>query len=750
MTNPIEQAIDRYNAVLAQPSGRMWAPVCLRQIEDAVDSKYGAGTWKRDIAPELTAEIVSGNRLDPATLLARLKESGPKPNVESGPTPSPSPASTAAASGLQSGPPSGDRKWLQGNAVLPQLDPSDNDALNKLDASIEALNQAWFVVDPAQAWFPDGARFPGTGSNLSTLGGTYDLAKSLIPQWRIAIDALLKTFEGSGEYLIEQQLTKIRDSITTLAGDAEASKDLHNAIARYGIAANDSFQQLRGEELAKRKDIADTAKELARSQMNLHLPHGIVVTDDAVDKADVTSYSSRGEFATIAPLPSSLSKAEEVARQGAAIAALGKQITTPAAVAQEVVNGNATETGAGNGTRLAAAPAGRAGAPAAAPGGRPGAPSPAGASKSASSDLSKLLSSLGTGGLGQQLPAAMAPAQQAAQQAAQPLAQAAQQAGKVPEELLKSLKGESPANQRHAGPDTPAARAADKDRTAATTATFAPPGPAAPKAVGTPGSDARPHQLDATGKPVDKEHTGKVDKDAVPLSKRSIKPFDLTVPANGHNVQVRSVPDPRLGEMMLNLADATAEKPCSVLDAAKASGMDLTSLGDPIDPADVQVGDAVIGAYQSGMYIGEGLVVTSTGLIEDLAEVLGDHGFISEVPLPDLPEDAPAVPEDKGAGPAADHAHTEAPATQNPPPAEQAARDVTSLPPNPPPAVPITPPPSAGPSAVPPQGPPAPLPAATAPPEQTPPPPPAPAGAPESTPAGPVPQQVTYQGHALG
>lgn len=141
---------------------------------------------------------------------------------------------------------------------------------------------------------------------------------------------------------------------------------------------------------------------------------------------------------------------------------------------------------------------------------------------------------------------------------------------------------------------------------------------------------------------------------------------------------MKNIPDPRLGEMMLNMADATADKPCSVIDAAKASGMDLTSLGDPIDPEDVQVGNAVIGAYQSGMYLGEGLVMTSTGLIENLAEVLGDNGFISEIPLPDLPDDAP-LPSANGEAP---------PANPAPAPSDSAARDVTPLPPNPAPAVP--------------------------------------------------------------
>ncbi|SKR46499.1 hypothetical protein [Mycobacteroides abscessus] len=740
MTDPIEQAIDRYNAVLTQPTGRLWAPVCLRQIEDAVDAKYGAGTWKRDLAPELSSELVAGKRLDPATLVARLKDAGSHTDGTSPDSGSPAPAGTTPAiSTLLSGPPDGERKWLQGNAVLPALDPSDNTALNALDAGIEALNQSWFVVDPAQAWFPDGARFPGSGTNISSLNATYDLAKNLIPQWRIAIDTLLKAFEGSGEQLIEQQLVKIRASLTTLATDAESSSDLHNQIARYGIAANDSFQQLRGEELAKRKDIADTAREVARAKMNASLPQGIHVTDEAVDKADVTAYNSRGEFVKIAPVATTLSKTDEVTRHGAAIAAIAKQITVPATVAPELIS--AGVTGADNGTAHVTTQAGRPGTSVAAPGGRPGASTPAGAGKGATSDLSKLLSALGTGGLGQQLPGAIAPAQQAAQPLNQAAQQAAQQAGKVPEELLKSLKSAAPDNQRHTGLDTAAAKAAGKDRSAATTATFSPPGQATPKSVGMPGSDARPHQLDATGKPVDKEHTGKVDKDAVPLSKKSIKPFDLAVPANGHNVQVKNIPDPRLGEMMLNMADATADKPCSVIDAAKASGMDLTSLGDPIDPEDVQVGGAVIGAYQSGMYLGEGLVMTSTGLIENLAEVLGDNGFISEIPLPDLPDDAP-LPDANGETP---------PANPAPAPSDSAARDVTPLPPNPAPAVPNAAPAPAAtpaePAAAPPQVAPTPPPP---PPVQPSAPPAPPAAAPEVAPTGPMPQQVNYQGHALG
>lgn len=164
-----------------------------------------------------------------------------------------------------------------------------------------------------------------------------------------------------------------------------------------------------------------------------------------------------------------------------------------------------------------------------------------------------------------------------------------------------------------------------------------------------PGSDARPHQLDANGRPADKNGDGKVDRDATPLSKKTVKPFDLSVPADGKNMQVQGIPDPRVGEMMLTMADANDDRPVAVLDAARASGMDLTSLGDPKDPAAVEVGDAVIGAVQSGIYLGQDMVLTSTGAVMDIVDVLGDagDGFVADIPLPELPDDVPGEGDDK-------------------------------------------------------------------------------------------------------
>ena len=128
----------------------------------------------------------------------------------------------------------------------------------------------------------------------------------------------------------------------------------------------------------------------------------------------------------------------------------------------------------------------------------------------------------------------------------------------------------------------------------------------------------------------------------------------------------------------------------SVLDAAKASGLDITSLGDPMDATLAKVGDAVVGAATSGIYLGDGLVLTATGAVESIDDVLAGDGFVSEIPLPDLPEDsdsivanaqhlpvgphAPVVPDTAGpAGAApADAAHVAAPsppAAEPPPPA---------------------------------------------------------------------------------
>ncbi len=743
MSDPIEQAIERYNSVLALPNAKMWAPECLKQLQQAVEAKYGAGSWERVVLPEFGPAFTAGSLLDPAKVRERLD--GPQrdiaPSVPPAVQDSPAPLSPSHSTlqGLQAAPPAGvdGRKWLQRNDHLPLLDPSDEAAINKLDAGIESLNQRLFAVDPAKAWFPDGAQLPVTGANISTLGGTYNLAKDLIVRWRVAVDALLKAFEGTGEYLVEQQLARIRDPLKTLAAGAEASKDLHSLIARGGIAANDGFHQLRSEELGKRREITDISKELVRSQVNARTLNKIQITDEGLDRASATISRSHGEFTRIAAPNTVLRGADDANHLGEEIAALAGKIAAPVKVERETVGETAARAQGEHGSNRSAGsttPAVGGGRIAATPGAM-------GKSNAAGSDLSKLLSALGQSGIAPPAQAMAAPAH-AAQQAAQPLTQAAQQAAKVPEDLLKSLRGDALGNQRRLGPDTPAGRAADKDRTAATASTFTAPGPAASNGVGTPGSAARPHQLDATGRPADKDGNGRVDKDAVPLSKKTLRPFDLAVPVNGQHVEVKGVPDPRLGEMMLNIASAAGDKAVSVLEAAAAAGMDITSLGDPLDPSEVNIGSAVIGDEKSGMYLGDGRVLTSTGEVESLDDVLGKDGFVSKIPLPELPEDAPGaepshpgIPTPDSPAPAAGPAPAQAEDVTAPPPAAfpgpvTAPASPTPQPPTPGPIAPQDPVTAMGTGEIT-------IPAASTAPE---PPPPAAAG----------PVEIAYQGRALG
>lgn len=647
------------------------------------------------------------------------------------------------------------RKWLPGNAALPPITSGDSAHIDAADAAIEDVNQKNFRVDPASAWRPEGAALPATGTNISTLGSTYSLTKDLIQQWGLAVEKLRDAVNSSGEQLITDQFDRLRQPLKILTDDAAVSKSLPDLIARSGIAANDAFHDLRGQELTIRQAMADIASMPAH---NIEDPYAMGRT------APDGSYGSL-------PAVTVPAKVAEVQQIGKQITDLAAKIGAPEMLVGKKADnpGAASNPSTGAGPASEAAPASRPGTipvAAAGPGGSlPGTSTGAkdGTGKSSSKsgrpgdDLSSLLAALGQTAAPLAQQAAAVPQQAAA--AAQPLTGAAQQAAnKVPDELLKSLRGDKADNVKLPAAATPAAKAAEADRNAATSVAYTPPTPANPASLGSPGTDARPHQLDATGKPVDKDHTGKVSKDAVPLSKHTIKPFDLSVDAHGHNVQVRGVTDPRLGEMMLNMAGASDDKPMSVLDAAKASGMHITSLGDPVDPSSAQIGDAVIGAVQSGIYLGDDLVLTTAGGIESLAGVLGDDGFVSHIPLPDLPEDAPAH-DPANQGPPAPEKHAVAASTTPPDPAAQ--QPMATLPDNPPPA---TAPPAAAqqppaPSDPPPPPPPLSPPAApvTAPAPNPPAPPSdstplsAPAVVQAKAPDGrPVPRQVPYEGHALG
>ncbi|BBX82252.1 hypothetical protein [Mycolicibacterium aubagnense] len=640
------------------------------------------------------------------------------------------------------------RKWLPGNATLPPITSGDSEHIDTADAAIEDINQKNFRVDSSSAWRPEGAALPVTGTNISTLGSTYSMTKDLIQQWGLAVEKLRDAVTSSGEQLITEQFDRLRQPLKTLTDDAAVSKSLPDLIARGGIAANDAFHDLRGQELTIRQAMADIASMPAH---NIEDPYALGRT---------TPDGSYGSLPAVT-VPTKVAEVQQIGKQ---ISDLATKISAPEVLVGKKVDstgeasGSSTATGSGSEAapqlRPGTVPVAAAGPGGSLPGTSTGSKDGVGKAGPkggrAGDDLSSLLAALGQTAAPLAQQAASAPQQATA--AAQPLTSAAQQAAnKVPDELLKSLRGDKADNVKLPAAATPAAKAAEADRSAATSVAYTPPPPASAASLGAPGTDARPHQLDATGKPVDKDHTGKVSKDAVALSKHTVKPFDLAVDAHGHNVQVRGVGDPRLGEMMLNMAGASDAKPMSVLDAAKASGMNITSLGDPVDPSSAEIGDAVIGAVQSGMYLGDDLVLTTAGGIESLADVLGDDGFVSHIPLPELPDDAPA--HDPGnPGPPAPEPHTVTASTVSPDPT--APHPASTLPDNPPPATapPAAteqPPTPADPPQPPPLQPAAPI-NPQAPPSDSPP-LSAPTAVQAKAPDGrPVPRQVPYEGHALG
>lgn len=630
------------------------------RIVDLINRRNGAGG-----SDAIGKVLHTGAPIDPAKLVQDLDDKYPRidgrhdvdsPSPSSAPAPAPKPDPKPdprdTSSSAYDAEPGDDRLWLPGSATLPSMTDGDKGALNSTDAAIEQINQDHFHLDPSQAWKPSGAELPVTGTNISTLGDTHELAQKTLTRWQAAVDELTRAFgngTGSGEQLIDDQYARIKSPLASLTDSAAASQELSGMVARSGIAANNAFHhQLRGSNLAARTAIGHALNTITDRTTATSNQLG-------VSPADVARAGySHDEFASLPHTVETGAPAPSASTEANAIHQLVAKVPTPETVARENVpapehTGTTGKKGdnSGAGTPTSSTPSG--GAHAAGPGGHAGA-TPGGKSAPGTSaggtDLSKLLSQLAN----QAVPAAANPAAavpqqaaQAAQQAAKPLTDAAQQTSRVPESLMKALAGQTPDNQKaHPVPDTAASKSANADRAAATSKTFTQPGSASPDKLGAPGSNARAHQLDANGRPVDKDHDGKVDKDATPLSKKTLKPFDLKVDTNGANHQVKGVPDPRVGEMMLNMAEAEDGRPMSVLDAAKASGMSIESLGDPIDPADAKVGHAVIGDEKSGLYVGDGDVLTSTGQIEKLDDVVGEDGFVSEIPLPDLPDDVPA------------------------------------------------------------------------------------------------------------
>ncbi|MEN4465438.1 hypothetical protein ABFV47_14395 [Mycolicibacterium fortuitum] len=653
----------------------------------------------------------------------------------------------------------GSRWWLPSNEYLPGftdaggLTYGDEAALNTRDDALQKANLEHFHVDveKSQAWNPSGAAIPtenGTGNHISTLGSAFTAADKKVTAALGVLDALRQAFERSGEQQIAKQLERIAPVFDQLAAGLHTSADVPQQIWRAGTGANNAFQELRNSNHTIRRAIGDIVSNLQRdygSTTGLDIKSRLTLHGEFTKLPDVTAPTGLevpGEAAQkIQEYAGSITKPDVVPMENVSAAAAN----TNAAPTTATNKANATGSTGGPGVstpKLGMTPTGSEG--------------PAAKAK-ANNDLGALLSALGqpAATAAQQASAVPQQAANAAQQTAAPLTDAAQKVTALPDDVLKALRGDT-ANSKA---DPAAVAAADTDRAAATSVTPTPAGPAAPTHLGAPGTDARPHQLDANGKPADKDGNGKVDKDAAPLSKRTVKPFAMEVSADGRNLQVKDVPDPRIGEMMLNMAEASGGSPMSVVDAAKASGMDIDSLGDPLDPSDVRVGDAVIGAVSSGIYLGNDLVLTATGLVEGLSDVLGDDGFISPIPLPELPDEpvgpdgkllpdnpAPVVPERNEVD------ENSMPATTVNPPSAESPQDPSNAPTSPAPTsdhpAPTAPllPADAAPGAA------AAVPPAPA--RVSDPAPPAPTAAPLSAASSngqpTLPRQVPYEGHALG
>jgi hypothetical protein len=609
------------------------------RIEKLVRDRNGDDAW-----PRVAQGFGYGGALTGPQIRQKLDERYPRldgppaaPAAPTAPTPpaAEEPLTNYINDDAYNAEPGDGRVWLPGNATLPQLFDSDHAALADRDAAIQKINSDLFAVDPALAWKPTGAELPATGTNISTLGDTHDQAVDLLGKFAVAVEALNKALaDGSAEPIIADERNLIRPGVDALGTAAVDAKNLPALVSRGAIAANDGFHQLRGENLNIRREMAVALDSVMARVAVEHAVNPLGLPQDVL-----AANALAGGFATL-PDVSQPSRIGGVAEAVNELAALTGRVTTPVRLdSQDVttrpVSNRSTDNSGGGG----ALPGVGVTAPDLTTPGPASAVAPAAAGAApATNDIAKILSQLGNsaGPLAQQ--AAQLP-QQLAQQAAQIPQQAAnaiRNAAQNPNSVLRNLRGADPQNAQLA-----AATDAAADRAAATQVAYTTPNPAAAAALGAPGSPARPNQLDATGKPVDKDGDGKVDKDAVPLSKKTVKPFDLSIPAGGQNVMVKGVPDPRIGEMMLDMSDARSGNPMSVMEAAKAAGMDIPALGDPMDPDKAKVGDAVIGDTQSGLYMGDGKVLTSSGAVENMDDVLGESGFVSHIPLPELPDNPP-------------------------------------------------------------------------------------------------------------
>lgn len=200
----------------------------------------------------------------------------------------------------------------------------------------------------------------------------------------------------------------------------------------------------------------------------------------------------------------------------------------------------------------------------------------------------------------------------------------------------------------HASSD--AARAGTPD-SSATTAT------AMQNAIPRPGDAVRPGALGADGRPLDKDGDGRMDSDALAATRENADrngdgfrdEFVFPLNVNGETLDV-TCDDPRLAEMMTRLAEGEHSDPVSILDAAKASGLELEDYGQKIDTLALKPGDVVLGT-DTGMYLGEGNVLTEGGEVKRLVDVMDyriSNPEVYRLDVPELPSSddvIPAVPE---------------------------------------------------------------------------------------------------------
>lgn len=182
-------------------------------------------------------------------------------------------------------------------------------------------------------------------------------------------------------------------------------------------------------------------------------------------------------------------------------------------------------------------------------------------------------------------------------------------------------------------PTSPAARVADA-------ALVSPSAPAE-------GDRVRATALGADMRPLDRNGDGRMSAGAVSPTRAALTNPDGTPKKVPTSVVVDGVEypmemsDPRLKEMMDIMAGADPDSPIDVLESARRAGINLSSYGDPIDPADAQPGDVVVGPKGQGFYLGDGKVLMSDGTVKNLDEVLVNNppeSGMFRLAMPELPE----------------------------------------------------------------------------------------------------------------